>query len=130
MLAAFIGEIQQLPPMYSALKHQGKRLYELAREGARRMIVAALEAEDWEVVPGSVIGRGFVRVLARELRQDPDRLLEAYRESRGEVDGSPDHSLPESDWDVALRSERRGRPVLSRLVFMVLLSAEVRRSVK
>ncbi|MBM7623473.1 tRNA pseudouridine(55) synthase TruB [Sporohalobacter salinus] len=29
----FIGEIEQIPPMYSALKHNGKRLYELAREG-------------------------------------------------------------------------------------------------
>lgn len=32
-LARFRGEIEQVPPMYSALKHQGKRLYELAREG-------------------------------------------------------------------------------------------------
>ena len=29
----FIGEQDQLPPMYSALKHKGKRLYELARAG-------------------------------------------------------------------------------------------------
>ena len=33
LLPRFEGEIEQLPPMYSALKHQGKRLYELAREG-------------------------------------------------------------------------------------------------
>ncbi len=33
VLSSFCGEIEQLPPMYSALKHQGKRLYELAREG-------------------------------------------------------------------------------------------------
>jgi len=33
VLADFVGPIQQLPPMFSALKHQGKRLYELAREG-------------------------------------------------------------------------------------------------
>ena len=32
-LAQFVGEIEQIPPMYSALKHQGKRLYQLAREG-------------------------------------------------------------------------------------------------
>jgi len=31
--AQFVGEITQIPPMYSALKHQGKRLYQLAREG-------------------------------------------------------------------------------------------------
>lgn len=29
----FLGEIDQLPPMYSALKHQGKALYEYARAG-------------------------------------------------------------------------------------------------
>lgn len=29
----FLGSIQQVPPMYSALKHQGKPLYELARKG-------------------------------------------------------------------------------------------------
>lgn len=33
ILPDFIGEIDQLPPMYSALKHKGQRLYKLAREG-------------------------------------------------------------------------------------------------
>lgn len=32
-LEHFHGEIQQIPPMYSAVKVQGKRLYELARQG-------------------------------------------------------------------------------------------------
>ncbi len=31
--ARFVGEITQLPPMYSAVKVDGKRLYQLAREG-------------------------------------------------------------------------------------------------
>jgi tRNA pseudouridine55 synthase len=30
---AFLGDIQQLPPMYSAVKVKGKRLYEAARRG-------------------------------------------------------------------------------------------------
>jgi len=30
---SFLGEIQQVPPMYSALKQNGKRLYKLARKG-------------------------------------------------------------------------------------------------
>lgn len=30
---SFVGKIQQVPPMYSALKVNGKKLYELAREG-------------------------------------------------------------------------------------------------
>jgi len=33
VLQSFIGEIDQVPPMYSAVKVDGKRLYELAREG-------------------------------------------------------------------------------------------------
>ncbi len=32
-ILSFKGEIEQIPPMYSALKVNGKRLYELAREG-------------------------------------------------------------------------------------------------
>ena len=44
----FTGPIDQVPPMYSALKHQGKKLYELAREGKtvdrqpRRIIIYAI----------------------------------------------------------------------------------------
>ncbi len=33
IIASFVGEYDQIPPMYSALKVNGKKLYELAREG-------------------------------------------------------------------------------------------------
>jgi tRNA pseudouridine55 synthase len=33
VLRGFVGTIQQLPPMHSAVKHQGQRLYALARQG-------------------------------------------------------------------------------------------------
>lgn len=33
VLDSFIGHIEQIPPMYSALRYKGRRLYELAREG-------------------------------------------------------------------------------------------------
>ncbi len=33
VLPRFTGQIEQIPPMYSALKHQGQRLYHLARQG-------------------------------------------------------------------------------------------------
>ena len=45
----FVGEITQLPPMYSAVKVDGKRLYQLAREGKtvqrtpRKCIVHSIE---------------------------------------------------------------------------------------
>ncbi|MCE4556061.1 tRNA pseudouridine(55) synthase TruB [Roseateles cellulosilyticus] len=46
---AFTGEIDQMPPMYSALKHEGKALYEYAREGieierkSRRVTIHAID---------------------------------------------------------------------------------------
>jgi tRNA pseudouridine55 synthase len=48
-LEAFRGEIEQVPSMYSALKHQGQPLYKLARQGkeverkARRVVIKRLE---------------------------------------------------------------------------------------
>ncbi len=47
--ARFLGDQTQVPPMYSALKHEGKRLYELARQGetveraARHIHISDLE---------------------------------------------------------------------------------------
>ena len=35
LLAKFIGEVDQVPPMFSALKHQGQPLYKLARQGIK-----------------------------------------------------------------------------------------------
>ena len=32
-LLSFVGSIEQIPPMYSAIKHEGKKLYQLARQG-------------------------------------------------------------------------------------------------
>jgi len=53
-LQRFTGELDQVPPMYSALKLNGKKLYELAREGktverkARRITIYALKQLDFE----------------------------------------------------------------------------------
>ena len=52
VLDSFRGEIEQVPPMYSALKHEGQRLYKLARQGVeverppRKVRIHALELED------------------------------------------------------------------------------------
>lgn len=52
-LKSFTGEIDQIPPMYSALKHNGKKLYELARAGetverkARRIRIYELKLLDF-----------------------------------------------------------------------------------
>jgi tRNA pseudouridine55 synthase len=53
VLSEFRGEIEQVPPMYSALKHQGQRLYKLARAGqevarkARPVTIHSLELLNW-----------------------------------------------------------------------------------
>ena len=36
----FTGEIQQIPPMFSAVKHQGERSYEIARRGEEAQLTA------------------------------------------------------------------------------------------
>ncbi len=52
--AAFLGEISQIPPMYSALKRDGQPLYKLARQGveveraARQITIHQLEWLDYE----------------------------------------------------------------------------------
>src|SRR5689334_3095322 len=53
VLEPFRGAITQVPPMYSALHHQGRRLHELAREGvvveraARPVTIERLELLEW-----------------------------------------------------------------------------------
>lgn len=76
-LKQFIGEIEQVPPPYSAVKVQGKKAYEAAREGeeldlAPRMInVYNLEVLEWalpEVVIDVYCSSGtYVRSLANDL---------------------------------------------------------------
>ena len=52
--AGFVGEMDQIPPMYSALKRDGKALYEYARAGVeverqpRRVTIQAIEVVDME----------------------------------------------------------------------------------
>jgi tRNA pseudouridine55 synthase len=75
--ARFVGRIAQTPPMYSALRHDGRRLYELAREGVevvrapREVVVHAIEVEavnGAEVTLRVVCGKGtYVRTLAADI---------------------------------------------------------------
>lgn len=77
-LAAFRGDIQQVPPQYSAVKVDGERAYDLAREGEvmdlaarplwveRLVITGRPDADhvDLEMVCGK---GGYVRSIARDL---------------------------------------------------------------
>ncbi len=78
-LNSFQGSIQQTPPMYSAVKHRGQPLYELARAGieverkSRPAKVHRLELIAWQppVVTVEVeCGKGtYIRSLAHDLGQ-------------------------------------------------------------
>jgi tRNA pseudouridine55 synthase len=76
-LQQFTGEIEQIPPMYSALKHKGKKLYELAREGktierkARRIKIFELKlldfSKDWLTLEVFCSKGTYIRSLAEDI---------------------------------------------------------------
>lgn len=60
----FLGDIMQVPPMVSALKVDGKRLHELAREGIeieREARPVRIDAFDVELTDDPMVLRAFVR---------------------------------------------------------------------
>ena len=78
ILPRFIGEIMQVPPTFSAIKVDGARAYDLARDGedvvleARPVIIERLELVDQPDAETSVFeaecGKGtYVRSLARDM---------------------------------------------------------------
>jgi tRNA pseudouridine55 synthase len=79
-LVHFTGDIDQVPPMHSAVRHEGRHLYELARAGEevtrepRRVTIHSAELVDFR--PGAIAeaeivvvsGKGaYMRVLASDL---------------------------------------------------------------
>ena len=76
-LAAFLGQQQQVPPMHSALKFEGKRLYELARRGEsverepRRIVIhriARVRLEGDELEFDVYCSKGtYIRTLAADV---------------------------------------------------------------
>ena len=79
ILPSYIGPILQKPPMYSALKVEGKRLYKLARSGMeverayRSVVVSSLNLTEWDppfVTLHVKCGRGvYIRSLVHDLGQ-------------------------------------------------------------
>ena len=110
-LSGFVGEITQVPPMHSAVRHEGARLYELARRGeevtrqprAARVVSATLTG----FRPGHVAeadievecGKGtYMRVLAADLGEAlgvSGYLSWLERTRYGSLDLSHSHTLAE-----------------------------------
>lgn len=77
VLPRFRGKIEQVPPMYSALKHDGKNLYDLARRGIaierkpREVEISILELVSFSgsqaVLDARVTKGTYIRVLADDI---------------------------------------------------------------
>ncbi len=85
VLERFIGEIEQTPPQFSAIKVNGERAYDIARDGgevsldSRKVMIYDLKIIDTpsadETVFEAVTGKGaYVRALVRDMAQ----VLDTY----------------------------------------------------
>lgn len=80
-LAALSGEIDQKPPMYSALKHEGRPLYEYARAGieierpTRRITIHSIDMLDWQHDTLSLRVRCSKGTYIRTLAEDLGKIL-------------------------------------------------------
>jgi len=81
VLAGFVGEIEQIPPMHSALKRDGKPLYEYARAGVeverapRRVTIHALQLLDAAPLHADILVTCSKGTYIRTLAQDIGRAL-------------------------------------------------------
>jgi len=79
VLPDFIGDIQQIPPMYSAIKQRGKKLYELARAGEvverppRAVTIHNIIVQEWQspilVCDVTCSSGTYIRSLAHDIGQ-------------------------------------------------------------
>ncbi|MEL6200258.1 MAG: tRNA pseudouridine(55) synthase TruB [Pseudomonadota bacterium] len=91
----FLGDIDQVPPMYSALKHEGRRLYELARAGQavdrpprrvhiHQLDIAALDGDQLSI--RVVCSKGtYIRTLVEDLAQAAGTVAHTARLRREAV---------------------------------------------
>lgn len=136
-IASLRGDIEQVPPMYSALKHHGKALYEYAREGIeiprepRRVTIYRFELleRDGDSLKVRVeCSKGtYVRTLASDLGAllGCGAHLTALRRTKiGPFE--LDVSLPLADFEAVPAEDREGRlaPVDALLVHLPVLSLD------
>lgn len=108
VLATFMGETRQLPPMYSAIKYQGKPLYEYIRKGEtverelRTVIIRELTLERLqgnELEFSVLCSKGtYVRTLAEDISEKlgcGGHLITLRRTRIGEFELALAHTLPQ-----------------------------------
>jgi tRNA pseudouridine55 synthase len=115
ILQGFCGESTQIPPMYSALKKDGKRLYELARKGetveraARPICIYAiqlLEASGTRLVFRVSCSKGtYIRVLVEDIARRAGTVAHTARLHRESVAGFEDAEMLDMATLEALREQ-------------------------
>ena len=105
-IAKFVGEIQQVPPMYSALKREGRPLYELARQGieiereARPITIYAIELLSFtenSITLDVTCSKGtYIRVLGEDIAKalgTYGHLTYLHRTQTGHFDIIPSYTI-------------------------------------
>ena len=123
-LSGLRGRIEQVPPMYSALKHQGKRLYELARAGEeverkpRAVEIFELELEQlcWpELVLRVFCSKGtYIRTLVADLAASLGSVAHVAALRRLAVGPFAEEQM--ISWDRLEAAAESGLPALDRLL--------------
>lgn len=106
VLAQFRGDIQQVPPMYSALKKDGRPLYELARKGieiereARPITILAIELLSYtetSITLDVTCSKGtYIRVLGEDIAEALGtfgHLTYLHRTQTGHFDLIPSYTI-------------------------------------
>ena len=121
-LRRFEGEIAQIPPMYSAIKLKGRKLYEIARRGGEverearpitvhRLCLAGREGEDWLLDIACSKGT-YVRTLCHDIGAalGCGGCMSALRRVRaGQFSVEDAHTLPDV---IAAAAEGRAESLL------------------
>lgn len=115
---SFVGDIEQIPPMFSALKHNGVRMYDLARKGVeverspRKVKVLSLIIDSTLSIPlfglkvecgGGVYVRSLVADIATSCGTCA-HLVELTRTHQGRF--TVDDCLRQQDWTVDMIRKR------------------------
>lgn len=122
VLVRFTGDIEQVPPMYSALKHKGERLYKLARSGVeverkvRRVHIFSLELLrlDLPVLQFRVhCSKGtYVRTLAEDIAENLGTCAHLQALRRLEVEPFKERDMIALDELAALAEQEKAESCL------------------
>ncbi|MBE7555290.1 MAG: tRNA pseudouridine(55) synthase TruB [Anaerolineales bacterium] len=114
ILPAFLGEIEQIPPLFSAIKQAGQPLYKRARAGKvvevapRRVTIHALTWVAWQppdlILDITCSAGTYIRALARDLGEAAGsgaHLAELTRTASGPWQLAEAVSLEQLEWEAA-----------------------------